>query len=177
MRHTLLVLPYYNGPMTEQWRDVPGYEGHYAVSDLGRVRSLKRRRGDGSPVYLRLGNDTHGYARVDLWRDSKATSKRVHVLVAAAFMGPCPKGQEVRHGDGDRMNPALVNLSYGTRSDNVLDKRGHGTDHNVAKTHCPQGHAYDEINTYVLPSRPNARYCRACQRASALRRYHDKRSA
>lgn len=41
--------------------------------------------------------------------------------------------------------------------------------HNSLKTHCPQGHPYDEENTRVIPSRPNARYCRACKRASARR--------
>ncbi len=30
-----------------------------------------------------------------------------------------------------------------------------------AKTHCPQGHPYDEANTYVLPGR-GYRACRAC---------------
>jgi hypothetical protein len=148
------------------------------VSDKGRVRSLKRRTADGSSIYLNAVNhDTHGYASVDLWRDSKATRKRVHILVAAAFLGPCPPDLEVRHLDGDRTNPALANLAYGTRGDNGRDKRAHGTDHNVVKTHCPDGHPYDDVNTYVLPSRPNARYCRACQRASALRRYHARRTA
>jgi hypothetical protein len=163
--------------MRENWRAVVGYEGHYVVSDSGRVRSLKRRQFDGSPNYLRWGNDVDGYASVDLWRDSKPTRKRIHILVARAFLGPCPLGHEVRHLDGNRKNPRLSNLAYGTRGDNVRDKRVHGTDHNVAKTHCPSGHPYDEVNTYVLPSRPTARYCRACSRASALRRYHAKRAA
>jgi 5-methylcytosine-specific restriction endonuclease McrA len=35
---------------------------------------------------------------------------------------------------------------------------------NAAKTHCPRGHHYTSENVYVLPSRPNARYCRACRR-------------
>lgn len=77
--------------------------------------------------------------------------------------------------DGNRSNPALANLAYGTRSENNHDKREHGTDHNVVKTHCPKGHPYNEENTYVLPSRPGARYCRACHRVSSLRRYNRTR--
>lgn len=159
----------------EQWAPAPGFEGHYLVSSDGRVRSLKRRAHDGSPIYVNWKFDRDGYAAVDLWRDAKATRRRVHVLVAAAFLGPRPDGQEVRHMDGNRSNPALANLAYGTRSENNHDKREHGTDHNVVKTHCPKGHPYNEENTYVLPSRPGARYCRACHRVSSLRRYNRTR--
>lgn len=41
--------------------------------------------------------------------------------------------------------------------------------HNSLKTHCPRGHLYDETNTYVSPSRPTARYCRACKRMRDLK--------
>lgn len=45
----------------------------------------------------------------------------VHQLVALTFLGPRPKGQEVRHLDGDPLNNAVTNLAYGTRSENILD--------------------------------------------------------
>lgn len=32
---------------------------------------------------------------------------------------------------------------------------------NAAKTHCPQGHPYDETNTYITPS-TGSRQCRSC---------------
>lgn len=51
-----------------------------------------------------------------------------HVVVAEAFHGPCPKGQEVRHRDGDAHNNVPGNLLYGTRKDNMADKKRHGTD-------------------------------------------------
>ena len=44
----------------------------------------------------------------------------------------------------------------------------------AAKTHCPAGHPYDEANTIVTPSRPNARYCRECNRIRG-REYQRKR--
>jgi len=146
----------------EQWVAIPGFEGHYLVSPEGRVRSMKRRNHDGSPIFVNWRKNTHGYAAVELWRDGKPKKRPVHALVAAAFLGPRPIGQEVRHLDGNRMNPHLANLAYGTRSENNLDKRAHGTDHNASKTHCPQGHPYDAANTRVIASRPGARYCRAC---------------
>lgn len=45
----------------------------------------------------------------------------VHRLVASAFLGPCPGGQEVRHLDGNPQNNAVTNLAYGTRTENILD--------------------------------------------------------
>lgn len=75
--------------------------------------------------------------------------------------------------DGDRLNPALANLAYGTASENARDMRRHGTDPNLRKTHCPQGHEYTPENTYVTPKRPNARYCRTCHAAHS-RAHKDK---
>lgn len=54
-------------------------------------------------------------------------SRTVHSLVAAAFIGPCPQGQEVRHKDGTRTNNTADNLEYGTRTDNLRDAIRHGT--------------------------------------------------
>ena len=46
---------------------------------------------------------------------------------------------------------------------------------NAAKTHCPNGHAYDDENTYVSPD--GGRGCRACRRVSSLACYHRKKAA
>lgn len=101
--------------MTEQWRPVVGWEGLYEVSSEGRVRSF--RRGANGRV-LRPGIASHGYPTVALGRGN---TQSVHVLVAAAFLGPCPEGQEVRHRDGKRTNPRMENLHYGTRGQNIAD--------------------------------------------------------
>jgi hypothetical protein len=52
----------------------------------------------------------------------------VHRLVAEAWIGPYPEGQEVRHGPEGTTNNSLSNLCYGTRRENMLDKRRDGTD-------------------------------------------------
>lgn len=51
----------------------------------------------------------------------KAAGSLVHQLVARTFHGPHPKGQEVRHLDGNPRNNRADNLAYGTRTENILD--------------------------------------------------------
>jgi hypothetical protein len=117
--------------VVEEWRPVPGFP-NYEVSSEGRVRSLDHVVWGGPRAgfytkkgrMLRPGAASHNYPTVVLGRGNTRT---VHSLVAEAFIGPYPPGQEVRHKDGDRSNPRLENLEYGTRADNVRDAIRHGT--------------------------------------------------
>lgn len=162
----------------ERWRAVPGYEGSYEVSDLGRVRSVDRitthghrRRG----VVLKPIPHERGYPMVNLWRGNVQRMQLVHRLVLLAFVGPAPSGHETLHGDGDTTNAALSNLSWGTHSENEFDQVDHGTHRNASKTHCPSGHPYDDANTYIYPGKAH-RGCRTCRRDYA-REYARARKA
>lgn len=73
-----------------------------------------------------------GYPRVTLRREGKTVYRHVHRLVALAFLGPCPPGQEVRHIYGDSTVAALSGLEYGTRAQNIADSKRHGTFRNGA---------------------------------------------
>lgn len=87
-----------------------------------------------------------------------------------AFVGPPEPGQEVRHfPDRDPSNCALSNLSYGTKSENSLDKRRHGTDHNSSKTHCPRKHALEGANLRPYSLKRGKRVCLACARAAYVK--------
>lgn len=101
--------------MKEVWKNIRGYKGTYQVSNLGRVKSFSRYK---EGVILKPAKASHGYFTVVLGRGNTRT---LHSLVAGAFIGPCPKGQEVRHKDGTRTNNILTNLEYGTRSQNNVD--------------------------------------------------------
>src|ERR1700742_1925331 len=98
----------------EEWRDITGYEGQYAISSHGRVRSLPRhiftpsrnRYRYTKGLFLAIHNDPHGYPSVRLCKDGKLKNFCIHVLVATEFVGhkPYPEAQ-VRHLDGNKMNP------------------------------------------------------------------------
>ena len=150
----------------EEWRTVVGFPD-YEVSDRGRVISHRRRK----PVLLRSTKPAKGYPQVVVVNDHRSVTRNVHQLVAEAFLGPRPEPTyQIRHLNGKPLDCRASNLAWGTPRENMLDKQRHGTDHNAAKTHCPQGHAYDDENTYRAPSRPGGRYCRACNRATAAAR-------
>jgi hypothetical protein len=129
-----------NPSTTETWRPVVGFEGLYEVSDLGRVRNIKRRNGTSVGLILRQNPNGIGYAALGLRRDGKSFAGRVHMLVAAAFMGPAPEGCEVNHLDGDKMNPRLDNLEYVTHTENVRHAIGAGL-HNPSRPGSRNGSA------------------------------------
>lgn len=156
--------------MSEEWRPVVGYEGLYEVSDLGGViqvgpGNVKRGTWENRlprvvATYLR-----NGYPRVRV-RDltGKVSQKSVHTLVAESFLGPKPSPDAVvRHLDGTRDNNTADNLMWGTPKENSRDRKDHGRDPNLNKTHCPHGHMYDKSNTYRAPSTGH-RQCVACMK-------------
>lgn len=102
---------------SERWLPIVGFPD-YMISSEGRVYSHFSQK------FLRPGIASNGYPTVALGRGNTRT---VHSLVAEAFIGPCPPGQEVRHDNGDRKNPHLSNLLYGTRAQNIADAIAHGT--------------------------------------------------
>lgn len=125
-----------------------------------------------------LYRDRDGYGQATVGGKKYAA----HRLSYAAANGPIPDGINVCHSCD---NPPCVNpdhLFAGTTRDNVLDKMAKGRlrgamDYERAKTHCPQGHPYDEANTYVYEGRgKRQRGCRSCNR-TAVARYKARRAA
>jgi len=160
----------------ERWLPVPGYEGSYEVSSLGRVRSLDRISASGRPckgIVLSQMEAHGGYRQVNLHRAGQ-TTHLVHRLVMLAFVGPAPEGMEVRHRNGDPADSTLANLAWGTHLENMRDQREHGTHKNTVKTHCPSGHPYAGDNLKVEKS--GTRRCATCRRES-FRRVNARRSA
>lgn len=154
----------------ERWLPVPGYEGHYEVSDLGRIRTVKR----GQSRVLSPHRHPNGYRQLSLTRSGIREGWTVHRVVMTAFVGPPPCGQEVRHLDGDPGNNRLSNLAYGTRAENMRDAVRHGTKRGREEPECVNGHAFDAANTYYRPN--GSRICRQCKRVSDAKQ-HLKRKA
>jgi len=111
----------------EIWKDIPGYEAIYQVSNLGRIRRLSGSYKCHKNRMIKPATKKTGYRIVSLWKDNKQKMHRVCKLVLETFIGPCPEGMECRHLNGKSNNDNLTNLRYGTKQENINDKIMHGT--------------------------------------------------
>ena|SRR5699024_185881 len=106
--------------MTENWKDVVGYEGIYEVSDYGRIRTHKDKTTYTNKHGIRrwkqryLKNKTPNGrdVRVSLWKNGKHKDFLVHRLVAFAFI-PLVEGKDcINHKDGNPKNNCVENLEW-----------------------------------------------------------------
>lgn len=155
----------------EVWCPIPGHVG-YEASSLGRARSVTRqiitcagvvRMLPGKILQCMLDKQT-GYLRVPLGRGVRMTPVGVYVL--KAFVGECPDGQECLHKNNDKIDNRLINLSWGTRSCNNLDRVRHGIHPNAIRVVCPCNHPLFPPN--LRPKKHSYRECLACSRAHSF---------
>lgn len=101
----------------EIWRDVPGWEGVYQISNMGRMKSFKV---DPSGKVMSLRNKTGDYIRVVLQKHGrKPKTVLVHRLVAKVFIPNPLNLPVVNHKDCDKQNNSVSNLEWCTNSYNV----------------------------------------------------------
>lgn len=119
-------------PMKEIWKNIPGYEGLYQVSNLGRVRSLPRIRTQKNKLKT---TDHHykgkilkpivtktGYLTVNLYRHRKSTGPhRIHRLVCTTFYGEPKNGKnQVNHKNGNKKDNRVENLEWCSCRENIV---------------------------------------------------------
>ena len=122
----------------EIWKDIEGFEGLYQVSDEGRIKSLPREivYKDGRKKILKekilenVKNDL-GYYFVQLYKNGEKSRKKVHRLVAEAFIQNPNNLPQVNHKDERKTNNRVENLewctheynmNYGTRNERMKEK-------------------------------------------------------
>ena len=109
-----------NNSNNEIWKDITGFEGLYQVSNLGRVKSLPRKNHPNETI-RKIATDKKGYSRVNLIKDGKNHTKKVHRLVAEAFI-PNPENKpSVDHINCNKSDNRVSNLRWYTYSEQVND--------------------------------------------------------
>lgn len=96
----------------EVWRAI---DERYQVSSFGRMKSLFNGERILKPMYSK-----DGYLRINLWVGGKMKTRRIHVLVAEAFLDNPGSKPEVNHIDGCPLNNHVSNLEWVTSSENHL---------------------------------------------------------
>lgn len=98
----------------EIWKDVPGYEGRYQVSNLGRFASIKKNH----RIIRKISKFSTGYLCVSL--DGKA--KLLHRLVALSFISNPENKPQINHKNGVKADNTVDNLEWCTRSENCFHR-------------------------------------------------------
>ena len=112
----------------------------------------------------RVGN---GYGQISV----NGRKVYAHRLSYEWAKGPIPAGLDIDHLCRVLLCVNPDHLEAVTRRENLL--RGNTlAARQVARTHCPSSHPYDEENTRI---RRGKRECRECGRVRCLARYHDRR--
>lgn len=119
--------------MIEVWKDIENYEGLYQVSNLGRVKALKKQWLTHHTAILTHEEQIikphlnhNGYLRVILTKDKNYKHFPVHRLVANAFIGKQPnKEYVINHKDFNRQNNCATNLEWLTQKENASYSKEH----------------------------------------------------
>lgn len=113
----------------EKWKDVVGYEGHYQISNFGRLRSVNRIVVNVNGISRKLNGSSKntfisdGYVLVTLSMNNSNKSYCVHRLVATAFIPNLSNLNEVNHKDRNKKNNLVSNLEWCTSRENTHHAR------------------------------------------------------
>lgn len=113
--------------VNEIWKDIPEFEGHYQVSNLGRVRSIRTSQGTYRERLKKTYLDRNGYENIDLFKQNKQHKHLVHRLVAKAFLPNPSNKPNINHKDAVKHNNVLLNLEWCTQSENLI----HASENNL----------------------------------------------
>jgi len=168
--------------MKEIWKDIPGFEGKYQASTIGRIRSLDR-----IITVNRNGNTYDSLKKgkiLSIWTREHYTSKgyfvkRVRIknkdwivsnLIALTFIDNPLNKKEVNHIDSDPTNNNVNNLEWCSRSENIIHSYKHGNKiswktnyYNISK---------DDLKYYNLTKHEASKIigCKSCSINRSFRR-------
>lgn len=106
----------------EQWKPVVEFNGMYEVSDLGRVRSLRKNK----PHIMKPSLINSGYLKLSFRFGDKTVNRLVHRIVALEFCEGYADGMVVNHKNADRLDNRACNLEWVTAKENIHDVMARG---------------------------------------------------
>jgi hypothetical protein len=113
--------------MKEVWKEINGYEGIYLISNLGNVKSLERFVSNHSGFnkklkekYRKPSISKTGYYVLDLQKESKRKTFKLHRLIAIAFIENTFNKPCINHKNGNKLDNRIENLEWCTISENNI---------------------------------------------------------
>ncbi|WP_329114539.1 HNH endonuclease signature motif containing protein [Streptomyces sp. NBC_01353] len=155
-----------------RWRRQQKRAGSFSLlivhgAPLRKLTERAEPGSDGCVLYTGYITDG-GYGQISV----NGSQKLAHRAIYELTVGPIPEGMELDHICHNRDSSCVGGTSCRHRRCINVDhlepvtgaentRRGRTWAINGTKTHCPQGHPYDDENTHRYGGR---RYCRACNR-------------
>lgn len=158
--------------MTEQWKDIKGFEGRYQISNTGKVKAIPFKQRyllrNGKEAFrltkerlLCLNMINSGYQIVHLYLDNQRSALLVHRLVAEHFLSS-PLSETVNHKNGIKTDNRIENLEWATYTENHLHAVAKGLNKQaIAVTDPITGKTYDSIAQAAKGARKSHRKVRA----------------
>jgi hypothetical protein len=143
----------------EIYKEIPGFEGLYEVSNLGNIKNIKT-----SKVFAQSVN-SKGYVQICLQKNKKQVSMKVHRLVALAFIPVTDSNKnQINHIDGNKLNNHISNLEWVTCKENII--HAHKTGLNNVSINC-RNKSIEASNKIVLDTLTGIYYT-SCAEAAKI---------
>lgn len=103
----------------ELWKDIPGTNGKYQASNLGRLRT-NNWKGTGETHVMKPAHDANGYLRTMIRRYGRVRTVKVHRVIAETWIGIPEKGRDqINHINNIRDDNRVENLEWVSKKENL----------------------------------------------------------
>ena len=130
----------------EEWKPIylGGELSNYVISSHGYIKNIITRK------FIKASKNENGYLKVGLYYNKKSYTRKIHRLVAQAFI-PNPRNKRtVNHKDGDKTNNKVWNLEWNTHLENIRHAMKTGLMINWAKGEDSGSNVYSEKTVHEV---------------------------
>lgn len=143
--------------------DVKDFEGLYAITKDGRIWSYPKR-GNPKGRFIKGITTAYGYEQIGLRKEGKTYIKKVHRLVASAFLDNTSDKPHINHIDGNKINNNVDNLEWCTISENNTHAVKEGLrDKNIKISIDDASEICEAYDTGLFSQREIAKFYGVCQ--------------
>lgn len=109
----------------EIWKNIIGFEGLYEISNLGKIKSIKRKCPSKNGLrtvpekIMKTKLDKDGYEVINLAKNGGKIYISIHRLLGIAFIPNPLNLPQINHIDGIKTNNKLENLEWVTEKENI----------------------------------------------------------